>query len=138
MASSTPSTRAIVVRGALSYTLSATDADVVFALPCGRHILLGSEAVARSAAALARFGVTSVVNCAYNSEPLPPGDLTAAGVAHFARLLFRDEAAAPGQDAQRISLSRPAATPPRPPPKPESSLSTDFLLVWHHDFSVVS
>jgi atypical dual specificity phosphatase len=51
-----------------------------------------------AAAALARFGVTSVVNCAYNSEPLPPGDLTAAGVAHFARLLFRDEAAAPGQD----------------------------------------
>ena len=107
MAPSTPSTRAIVVRGALSYALRETDADAVFELPGGRALLLGSAAAARSGAALRALGVTSIVNCAYNSEPLPAAELAAAGVAHAARLLFRDEAARPGQD--NLALIRAGA-----------------------------
>jgi atypical dual specificity phosphatase len=109
MASSTPSTRAIVVRGALCFALAATDADAVFPLPGGRALLLGSEAVARSAPALRALNVSSIVNCAYNSEPLPPGVLAAAGVAHMAQLHFRDEAAAPGQDNRALIAAGVAA-----------------------------
>jgi atypical dual specificity phosphatase len=98
MAPSTPSTRAIVVRGAFAYALAASDADPVFTLPGGRALLLGSEAAARSAASLRALDVTSLINCAFNSEPLPPAELAAAGVAHVVKLEFRDEAAAPGQD----------------------------------------
>lgn len=102
MAPSTPSTRAIVVRGALAYALAASDADSVFTLPGGRALFLGSEAAARSAASLRALGVTSLINCAFNSEPLPPAELAAAGVAHVVKLEFRDEAAAPGQDNEAL------------------------------------
>ena len=58
--------------------------------------------MARSPAALTRLGVTAVVNCAFNSEPLPPNVRAAAGVSFYARLDLRDVAAHAGQDCEAL------------------------------------
>ena len=109
LAAMTTSTRAMVMRGALSYALRDTDAQSIVQLAGGRALLLGSEAAARSARALSAAGVTSVVNCAFNSEPLPSDALLRAGVTHYTRLDFVDEAARAGQDSAALIRAGAAA-----------------------------
>jgi predicted protein tyrosine phosphatase len=108
LAASTPSTRAIVVRDGPWYTLAAGDADEV---PLGggaggggggprARLFLGSEAAARAPSWLAAARVAALVNCAHNSEPLPPAALAAAGVAApVRRVRLVDAEAVAGQDA---------------------------------------
>ena len=105
LAHHTHSTRAMVVRGAFCYTLGppaggllgSTDANLVWQSG-KRRLFLGSESAARSAAWLASEGVSAIVNCAFNSEPLPHESRTAAGVSLYSRLDLAD-AAEHSQDA---------------------------------------
>ena len=90
----TPSTRAMVLRGGPSYTLAPSDCAAVHP-----RVLLGSEAVARSAAGLRAAGVRCIVNCAFNSAPLPQGEREACGVAQYTQLQLVDAASVAGQDA---------------------------------------
>jgi len=109
LAPTTASTRAMVLRGALCYTLRDSDAHTVHTLPDGRAILLGSEAAARSVGAVRRYGVTSIVNCAFNSEPLSEATRADAGVGHYTRLDFRDVPALAGQDNAALIRAGAAA-----------------------------
>ena len=93
----TPSQRAIVVRGGPSYSLSPEDYAEVHA-EGGWRLLLGSEAVSRSAPGLQAAGVRAIVNCAGNSQPLAPPERTAAGIEFYAHLDFIDRAVVEGQD----------------------------------------
>jgi len=102
LAAATPAARAIVVRGGAAYALAASDASVVRELAGGRRVLLGSEAPARSAEFLRACGVTAVVNCAFNSPPLPASDREAAGVAFFEQLHFVDAAVVEGQNHEAL------------------------------------
>lgn len=97
LAPHTPSQRAIVVRGGPSYSLSPADFAEVHA-EGGWRLLLGSEAVSRSAPGLQAAGVRAIVNCAGNSQPLAPPERAAAGVAFYAHLDFIDKAVVEGQD----------------------------------------
>ena len=90
----TPSTRAMVLRGGPSYTLAPSDCAAVHP-----RVLLGSEAVARSAQGLRAAGVHAIVNCAGNSAPLPQGEREACGVALYTQLQLVDAASVAGQDA---------------------------------------
>jgi hypothetical protein len=100
VASSTPSTRAIVVKHGPWYSLRAGDADEVASTTRGVRVLLGSEAASRAPAWLAATRVRAIVNCAFNSEPLDAGALAAAGVADgVARVRLVDAADVDGQDA---------------------------------------
>jgi hypothetical protein len=93
-AAHTPSTRAMVLRGGPSYTLAPSDCAAVHP-----RVLLGSEAVARSAAGLRAANVRAIVNCAGNSTPLPRGEREACGVAAYTQLQLVDAASVAGQDA---------------------------------------
>jgi hypothetical protein len=96
-AAHTPSTRAMVLRGGPSYTLAPSDCAAVHP-----RVLLGSEAVARSAQGLRAAGVCAIVNCAGNSVPLPQGEREACGVARYTQLQLVDAACVAGQDAQAL------------------------------------
>jgi len=97
MSSSTSAERAIVVKGSVSYSLGDTDAQCVFT-EGGRELYLGSEAVSRSTKGLTRIHATAIVNCAGNSNPLPPSDRESCGVVYYKQLDFVDRAVVEGQN----------------------------------------
>ena len=97
LAQLTASTRAIVLLGGPSYSLSDADCHVVHE-EGGRALLLGSEAVSRSAPGLSRAGVRCIVNCAGNSVPLEAPVREGLGIALSEHLDFVDKARVEGQD----------------------------------------
>jgi hypothetical protein len=107
------SSRAIVVRGGYAYSLgprpgashdavrASADAQLISDTGGARRrmLWLGSEAAARSASWLQLTGVTAIVNCAFNSEPLEESARIAAGVTSYTRLPLVDASSLPGQDS---------------------------------------
>lgn len=105
MRDSTPSTRAIVVKEGPWYALRAGDADHVprssaAAAAAGVRLYLGSEAAARCPEWLLKSHVTSIINCAHNSEALTSDVLESCGVVRgVTRVALVDAAQVEGQDA---------------------------------------
>lgn len=116
----TPSTRAIIIRGGPAYTLSSSDLHLIAEFP-DLKLYLGSEAAARCESTLRQFGVAGVVNCAYNSTPLPQEQLQAAGVTFYQRLNLADVPSGQpnesmllaGAEAVRSALDRTDSGPTR-------------------------
>jgi hypothetical protein len=109
MRDSTPSTRAIVVKEGPWYALRAGDADKVQQQRRknssrdegeGARLYLGSEAASRCPEWLLKSRVTSIINCAHNSEALTTEVLESCGVVGgVVRVALVDAADVEGQDA---------------------------------------
>ena len=93
----TASTRAMVLQQGPSYTLRDTDCNEVHS-EGGVSLLLGSEAVSRSAPGLASAGVRALINCAGNSTPLEAHVREGLGIAFYEQLQLVDRASVEGQD----------------------------------------
>lgn len=104
-AADSPANHALIVLPAgPSYVCGPDDMSEILCLPHVR-LLVGSEAAARSPAALSRFGVRAIVNCAVDSHPLPPEARRAAGVGFYHQLQLVDAPGATNLDSLRAGAA---------------------------------